>query len=135
MAKDLFHETVKTALIKDGWTILQDNYRLFIDEDLFFVVDILAEKFLIAQKAKRVIIVEVKSFARRSATYEFHSAIGQYITYRTIFEYLKLERELFLAIPLIAYEGIFQHPFITFLIEKYDIRLLPFNPDKKVLVK
>ena len=28
MAKDIFHETVKKALEKDGWTITHDPYRL-----------------------------------------------------------------------------------------------------------
>lgn len=28
MAKDIFHDTVKLALQKDGWTITHDPYRL-----------------------------------------------------------------------------------------------------------
>lgn len=32
MAKDLFHQSVKTALIKDGWTITHDPLYLNIAE-------------------------------------------------------------------------------------------------------
>jgi XisH protein len=28
MAKDIFHEIVKEALIKDGWTITHDPYQV-----------------------------------------------------------------------------------------------------------
>jgi XisH protein len=33
MAKDLFHEAVKKALIKDGWTITDDPLRLLSKEE------------------------------------------------------------------------------------------------------
>jgi hypothetical protein len=29
MAKDIYHALVKTALVKDGWTITDDPYILF----------------------------------------------------------------------------------------------------------
>ena len=31
MTKDIFHEAVKKALIKDGWTITDDPLRLIIE--------------------------------------------------------------------------------------------------------
>ncbi len=44
-AKDIYHDTVKNALIKDGWNITNDPYILTIGrKDLF--VDLGAEKLL-----------------------------------------------------------------------------------------
>jgi XisH protein len=53
--------TVKTALIKDGWTITDDPLTLAIGErDLY--VDLGAEKLLIADRGSQKIAVEVNSF-------------------------------------------------------------------------
>ncbi|MFK7946258.1 MAG: element excision factor XisH family protein [Saprospiraceae bacterium] len=134
MAKDLYHESVMKALEKDGWEIVKENYRLTVDEKLIYLIDILAEKYIVATKETQWIIVEVKSFNRLSSTHEFHSAIGQYITYHTALEYLGIDKKLFLAIPVITYNELFQLPFIKYLIEKYNIQLLPFHPDKKSLL-
>lgn len=82
MAKDIYHDAVKTALEKDGWTIIEEGYQLKPDEKITFFIDILAEKYVIAKKQKQWIIVEVKTFGTRSNTYQFHAAIGQYIPYR-----------------------------------------------------
>ncbi|MEY4937802.1 MAG: hypothetical protein RIS64_4161 [Bacteroidota bacterium] len=32
MARDLYHQQVKNALIKDGWRITHDPYRIRIEE-------------------------------------------------------------------------------------------------------
>ena len=79
--------------------------------------------------------MEVKSFTRPSKTYEFHAAIGQYITYLTVLEYKKLDIELHLAIPEDVFEEVFQLPFVKFLTAKYHILLMPFSTTKKILTK
>ena len=45
MARDKIHEIVKNALIKDGWTITADPYKLKWDEDENLYVDLAGEKF------------------------------------------------------------------------------------------
>lgn len=92
MAKDLYHDAVIIALKKDGWTIIEESYQLQPDEKLTFFIDILAEKYIIAKKRKQMIIVEVKTFGQKSVTYQFHAAIGQYISYHTALEYLNIDR-------------------------------------------
>jgi len=55
-AKDIYHNTVRTALEKDGWTITNDPLTLEIcDRSLF--VDLGAEKILAAEKQGRKIAV------------------------------------------------------------------------------
>jgi hypothetical protein len=43
MAKDKYHEQVKTALIKDGWTITHDPYKIIIGRRKGYI-DLGAEK-------------------------------------------------------------------------------------------
>ncbi len=76
-AKDIYHETVKTALIADGWTITDDPYIIeYGGVDLY--VDLGAEKLIGAQKENQKIAVEVKSFLRSSVISDFHQALGQF---------------------------------------------------------
>jgi hypothetical protein len=64
-AKDLFHNTVKNALIKDGWTITHDPLTLDLrDRQLHIALG--AEKLLDAQKDNQQIAVEIKSFVAPS---------------------------------------------------------------------
>ncbi|MFM6372235.1 MAG: element excision factor XisH family protein, partial [Dolichospermum sp.] len=55
-AKDIYHDVVKNALIKDGWTILADFYTLEYEDDNLYA-DLLAEKTLLAEQQKRIIVV------------------------------------------------------------------------------
>ena len=60
-AKDTYHNTVRSALEKDGWMITDDPLTLkWGTKDLF--VDFGAQKLLAAQKNDIKIAVEVKSF-------------------------------------------------------------------------
>ena len=98
-AKDVFHDLVKVALQKDGWTITHDPYHI----DLGFVdlyIDLGAEKLIAATKDNNKIAVEIKTFIASSTITEFHSAIGQYVNYRLALEENDAERLLYLAVPM-----------------------------------
>ncbi len=50
-AKDIFHDTVKTALEKDGWVIIRENLRVQIqDSDLAMFIDLTAQQLISAEK-------------------------------------------------------------------------------------
>lgn len=51
-AKDIFHDKVRRALAKDGWTITDDPYSLKWDDNENLFVDLAAERLLAAQKIK-----------------------------------------------------------------------------------
>ena len=55
-ARDLFHEAVKQALIKDGWTITSDPLTIRIDR-VKLEIDIAAEKVFAAEKDGQKIAV------------------------------------------------------------------------------
>ncbi len=60
MARDLFHDAVKKALIKDGWQITNDPFFLKVG-GVEFYVDIGAEKLIAAERNNEKIAVEIKS--------------------------------------------------------------------------
>jgi hypothetical protein len=55
-ARDVYHDAVKNALIKDGWNILADPYKIkYKDAELF--ADLAAEKPITAEQNGRKIVV------------------------------------------------------------------------------
>jgi len=84
MAKDIYHEIVKTALIKDGWTITSDPSTAVGERNVY--VDLGSEKFFAAEKDQRRIAVEEKSFIRPSPVQDLQNALGQYVLYRGLLE-------------------------------------------------
>lgn len=73
-AKDIFHNTVKVALEKDGWKITHDPLFFNLSEQIRIKIDIGAQKLISADKGEQKIAVEVKSFIGVSAISEFHTA-------------------------------------------------------------
>lgn len=133
-AKDIYHETVKTALTKDGWTITDDPFKLKWGlRELF--VDLGAKKIIVAQNGERQIVVEIKSFRGPSQIYDLQQCLGQYLLYRTILEESKSEDELYLAISKGIYEQIFSEAIGRLLIRKFQLRLLIFDPGQEEIVQ
>ncbi len=79
MAKlDKIHDAVKRALIKDGWTITADPFRIEFEEYRLYA-DLAAERPIAAVRANEKIVVEIKSFLNRSSVSDFENALGQYL--------------------------------------------------------
>lgn len=108
-AQDRFHQVVRTALEKDGWTITDDPLKLEVGEDRLYA-DLGAEKLLSAEKGTRKIAVEIKTFGSPSPMKDLEDAIGQYIAYRILLRRLESERELYLAVPQDTLTTLFQRP-------------------------
>jgi hypothetical protein len=104
-AKDIFHDRVKQALLKEGWLITHDPFSFqFGDTELH--IDLAAEKLIAAEKDGQQIAVEVKSFMRDSLVYEFHLALGQFLDYRLGLEEYEPNRILYLAVPIDTYRSL-----------------------------
>ena len=133
-AKDLFHDAVKTALVKDGWIITHDPFRLdygFTDA----YVDLGAEKILAAEKDSEKIAVEIKSFVGKSELYEFYAALGQFISYRFALKYNDPDRILYLAVPQDTFATLFHQEMIEGLVRESDIKIIVYNSDEEVIVE
>jgi Holliday junction resolvase-like predicted endonuclease len=96
-AKDIYHDTVKRALIKDGWKITAENLSLPWGGTRAYI-DIIADKLFVAEKDGRKIAVEVKSFVGKSNLSELEKAVGQFIIYRIAMRKEDPECELFIAV-------------------------------------
>ena len=122
-AKDIYHNEVRNALIKDGWTITDDPLRLIYGmQDAF--VDLGAEKLIAAEKGLRKIAVEIKSFKGRSEVTDLEKALGQYILYEDVLDENEPERELFLAVIKDTFEVVFSNSFGKLLLQKKRLKLL-----------
>jgi hypothetical protein len=97
-AKDIFHNTVKVALEKDGSKITHDPLFFKLSEQIRIKIDLGAQKLISAEKDEQKIAVEVKSFIGVSAISEFHTPIGQFLNYSVALEQKDSERVLYLAI-------------------------------------
>jgi hypothetical protein len=133
-AKDLYHDNVRTALIKDGWTITDDPFSLKIGErDLF--VDLGAEKLLIADRGQEKIAIEVKSFISPSPVKDLENALGQYILYANIMAREYPDRTLYLAIRDEIYYSFFLEEIAQLVLETQHLKLLVFDAIEEVIVQ
>jgi XisH protein len=128
--KDRFHQAVKNALEKDGWTITHDPLSLKIGT-LRLQVDLGAEKLIAAQKNNQKIAVEIKSFLRASKITDFYQVFGQFIPYKVALKRIEPERVIYLAIPNSTYEELFGEILIQDLLEEYPVKLIIYNPEKE----
>jgi XisH protein len=134
MAKDMFHQAVKNALVKEQWTITADPLR-FQYGDVNFQVDLEAERLFSADRGNEKIAVEIKSFLNPSAVTDFYGALGQFLSYRLALETIEPDRLLYLAIPADAYKTFFQLAFTQEAIRKYQILLFVYEPINEVILQ
>ncbi len=133
-AKDIYHDTVKRALEKDGWKITAENLQLPWGGTQTYI-DIIADEVFVAEKEGRKIAVEVKSFVGKSNLSELEKAIGQFIIYRFAMRKEDPERELFLAVGEKIYNKLFVNADVIELIETENLKILVFNESKEVIVR
>jgi len=133
-AKDIYHEAVKNALIKDGWSILADPYKIkYKDAELF--ADLAAEKPLAAERNGRKIVVEIKSFLSPSPMRDFEIALGQYILYRNLISLTEPEYQIYLAIKDSIYENFFQRESIQDVLKINQLLLLVVEMEKEKILQ
>ncbi|HLO86624.1 MAG TPA: XisH family protein [Nostocaceae cyanobacterium] len=131
-ARDLFHNAVKNALVKDEWVITSDPLTITID-DVKLVIDLAADRVLAAEKVGRKIAVEIKSFLNNSEITDFHVELGQFLNYRLALQMQASDRIMYLAVPLDAFKSIFQERFIQEAIKVYQVKLLIYDPVHEVI--
>ena len=132
-AKDTYHDSVKRALINDGWRITHDPLRLHWGvKDLY--VDLGAEQLFSAEKTGQRIAVEIKSFVGASAMYDLEEALGQYLVYRSVLSRTEPERLLYLAVHHEAFLDIFDAALGQLLLADYQVRLIVYDLQTEVIL-
>jgi hypothetical protein len=134
MAKDNILDAVKNALIKDGWTITADPFRIEYEE-FVLLADLAAERAFAVQKEARRIIIEIKSFAGRSFVKELQQALGQYSMYFDFIDLNGLNYELYLAVSQAAYNDFFLQKAAQVVVQRHQLNILIVNVDQEEIVE
>ena len=131
--KDQVHEAVKNALVKDGWTITDDPYRIhYIDADMY--ADLRVEKADGVAGLRRAFVVEIKSFVGESAVHELEVALGQYMMYRTFLKQIAPGDKLYLAISEPIHKDLFARKSFQLIVEEHQIALLVVSVTREEVV-
>lgn len=133
-AKDIYHDTVKAALIKDGWTITHDPLTIRLTRKKLYV-DLGAERLIAAQRDTERIAVEVKSFTRASDMKDLEDAVGQFVLYTHVLARYDPERKLYLAVTDEVYESVFEEEAGEILLQDGVIRLITFNAEQEAIIQ
>ena len=133
-AKDIYHDTVKRALQKDGWIITHDPFPLQIGRKRLSA-DLGAERLINAEKGTQKIVVEVKSFVGRSDVKDLDQALGQYILYRQVLNEMGIDRSLYLAISQPIFNSVFTIELGQVLLKNQIIKLIVFDDKSEAIVQ
>lgn len=129
--KDTYHDLVKSALMKEGWRISHEPY--FLQSDPKLSIDLGAERIIAADKNRDKIAVEVKSFIADFQVTELQRSVGQYGIYRELLKIQEPDRELYLAVPIDAFENIFSRQVGKVAINYFKLKLIVFSFDEEEL--
>ena len=133
-ARDIYHNTVRLALEKDGWTITHDPFPLQIGKKRLSA-DLGAERLISAEKELQKIVVEVKSFVGQSDVKDLQQTLGQYVLYRQILNEMEIERVLYLAVSQPTFNSVFTIELGQVLLKNQIVRLIVFDDESEVIVK
>ncbi|KJH71529.1 element excision factor XisH family protein [Aliterella atlantica] len=133
-ARDIYHDTVKFSLQKDGWTVTHDPFPLQIGKKRLSV-DLGAERLISAEKGIQKIVVEVKSFVGQSDVKDLEQALGQYILYRQILNEMGIERSLYLAVSRPTFISVFTIELGQVLLKNQIIKLIVFDDEREEIVQ
>jgi hypothetical protein len=133
-AKDIYHDTVKRALQKDGWIITHDPFPLQIGRKRLSA-DLGAERLINAEKGTKKIVVEVNNFVGRSDVKDLEQALGQYILYRQVLNEMRIERSLYLAITQPIFNSVFTIELGQVLLKNQIVKLIFFDDKSEAIVQ
>lgn len=131
-ARDLFHEAVKVALQKENWLITDDPLKIEAG-GAKFEIDLGAEMLLGAEREGDKIAVEIKTFLSDSPITDYHAALGQFLNYRLALEFNESDRKLYLAVPVVVHETLFQREFLQISVERHQISRIVYDPVHEVI--
>jgi XisH protein len=131
---DIIHNSVKSALIKDGWLITDDPYLIQYRRTTLYA-DLAAERPIAAERNGQKLVVEVKSFIGASKIQDLKEALGQYDIYRYLIEETAPERKLYIAISEVAYKTFFSQDLAQLIITKHQLPVIIVNIDTEEVVQ
>ena len=131
--KDLIHDAVKNALIKDGWTITDDPFRI-VYEDADVYADLRIVKTIEGTTIQRVLVIEIKGFTGDSPVHNLENALGQYELYRIYLNRVAAEDKLYLAIGETTYNEQFLRPSFAIIVQVKSLPLVVVNTEREEVI-
>jgi hypothetical protein len=132
--RDQIHEAVKNALVKDGWTITDDPFRIaYEDADVY--ADLRIVKTEAGALLQRALIIEIKGFTGASPLHSLENALGQYELYRIYLRNIAPEEKLYLAISTTTYEEQFTRPAFSIILQEKGLPLLVVDTEHEEVVQ
>jgi hypothetical protein len=126
---DICREQVVRALEKSGWIVYPDEFMLRLGRRHRLYIDI--EAFRPADRS--IMVVEVKCFQDKEAqTTELYTAIGQYLIYQSLLDQRRIKTPLYLAVPALAYAGIF-HRMALPVIRRNHVKMILVDMGREVI--
>ena len=134
MARDLFHDLVKQALISDGWTVTHDPFPLHTRKEGGLSTDLGAERIIFAENRFQKIAVEVKSFIHISILHDFLLAVGQFYVYNKLIQKSNADRILYVALPDFVYNKIIKYDWAREVVEDLNMKFILHDTNLKSIV-
>ncbi|MGV0024533.1 XisH family protein [Phormidesmis priestleyi] len=120
---DIIHNSVKNALIKDGWSITDDPYVIQYRRTTLYA-DLGAERPIAAERDGQKLVVEVKSFIGASKIQDLKEALGQYDIYRYLLEETAPDRKLYIAISKVVHNTFFIQDVAQLILNKHQLPII-----------
>jgi XisH protein len=126
VAKDIIHNAIRNALIKDRWTITRDPFTVdLFDDETFFDIDLSAERQVRPDgELESIIAIEIKSFISGSVLNAFHEALGQFLNYQAALLEREMDIDLYLAVSEVGWEKLNAIKFIQRRIQQYHLKFI-----------
>lgn len=135
-ARDSIHDAVVNALVKDGWMITDDPlYFEFGGRHLF--IDIGAEESALVSLERDGVqlAVEIKTLMGPSPMLALEQAVGQYVLYNLMLAEVDRDRQLYLAVPEVAYATLLMEPLGILVMERLPLPIVAVNCFKEEVVE
>jgi hypothetical protein len=130
--KDTYHDVVRIGLQKDGWRIVDDPLRI-VAGGVGLFIDLSAEPIITVQRDNKRIAVEIKSFEIQSQITSFYEAFGKYLTYRKALLMVKMDFDLYLAVPKRAFDTIFKKDLVKQLVTEYKVHIVVYSDKNQTI--
>ena len=134
-ALDRYHESVRKALVKEGWTITDDPLQLVVGKRTLSVDQGVERSLLGAERDSQRIAVEIKTFGGASPVADLQQAMGQFLMYKSILSLVEPERALFLAVSEDVRDSILTEELGLLMLEKFIDRLFYFSAEREEIVE
>ena len=133
-AKDFYHDSVRDALVRDGWTITHDPFTIPSSPGADFAYPG-ADRALAAEKGDREIVVDVMSFSENSVLRNLYQALGRYAIDHSLLGRAPRGGDLYLAVTGRVHDDIFGDPIARPALVDLGIRFMVFDPAEGLLLR